>query len=63
VSLNSSKQKKLTPTGIHQLFLNVSGDQTEDESTAKQWVVQVTSVGADFYQHSMQALVHCCKNA
>jgi len=54
-------RKKLTPTGIHLLFLNVSGDQTEDESTAKQWVVQVTSVGADFYQHSMKLLFTAAK--
>jgi len=39
-----------------------------DVSTVRQWVVcfssadSVTSIGADFYKHSMMALVHCWQN-
>ena len=66
---------KIAPIDIHRWLLNVSGDQMVDFSivkdvlhgqhfhsndaiiaVVKQWA---TSTGADLYQCSMQALVHC----
>ena len=59
-------------TGICQHLLNVYGDQPVDMSTVMWWVVHfsnitviaavkwwVTSAGADFHEHGMQALAHC----
>jgi len=52
---------KMSPVDIHQSLLNVYGDPP-----VVWWVVRfssgdswVTSVGADFYKHGMQTLVHC----
>ena len=63
--------KKNEHIGIHQHLLNVYGDQTVDVSTVRQCVVcfsndaviaavekWVTSTSADFYECSMQAIVH-----
>ena len=42
----------MAPTDIHQHLMNVSGDQTVDVSTVKQWVVHFSN------GDSMHALVH-----
>ena len=39
--------EKMAPTDIHQCLLNVSGDQTVDVSTVKQWVVCFSSSDSD----------------
>ena len=62
VSLNSTMQKKLYPlTSTDTCF--ICGDQTVDMSTVRWWVFQqqqqrVTSAGAGFDKHGMQALVY-----
>ena len=39
--------EKMAPTDIHQHLLNVSGDQTVDVSTVRQWVVHFSSGESD----------------
>lgn len=62
--MNSSMQKKTDPVDIHSCLLNVYGDPAEDVSAVRgggcvsaqqQWV---TSAGAGFHVHGMQALAH-----
>ena len=36
-------EEKMAPADIHAHFLNVYGDQTDDVSTARQWVVHFNS--------------------
>ena len=43
VSLNSSMQEKMAPTGIHQHLLNMYGDQTMHVSAVRWWVVLFSS--------------------
>ena len=56
--------EKMAPIGIQWLSLNVSEDQTVDVSSDvvggafHQWWQRVTSIGADFFEHSMRAVVH-----
>jgi len=65
-SFNSSTGEKMAPTDIHCCLMNVYGDQTVGMSTVRWWwcdsavaaATVFTSVGADCYEHSMQALVH-----
>ncbi len=47
VELNSSMQKKMAPTDIHQCLLNVYGYQTVDVNTVKQLVVHFSSSKSD----------------
>ena len=47
--------EKMAPTDIHQHALNVSGDQTVDMSTVRQWVVHFSSGNSD---SSPSLLVH-----
>ena len=64
VLLNSSMQNKMAPIDIHLHLLTIDGDQPLDlnsvGSALQQWQqwLWVTSAGADFYKHSMQAPVH-----
>ena len=63
--------RKMAPTDMHWCLLNICGDQIEDVSTVRWWVVCFSSSGnnvkdkshsghrADFYKCSMQVLVHC----
>lgn len=37
--MNSSMQKKMAPTDIHQPLLEFYGDQTVDVSTVRRWMV------------------------
>jgi len=46
-SLNSSMQKKVAPSDIHQCLLNIYGDQTVNASTVRWWVVHFSSGSSD----------------
>ena len=47
MKLNSSMQKKMAPTDIHQHLLNIFGDQTVDVSTVKSCVIHFSSGDSD----------------
>jgi len=62
----------MAPIDSHQSLLNAYRDPTVDVSIVRWWVVHfscntilaavkqwVISIDADFYEHGMQALVHC----
>ena len=58
----------MAPIDIHGHLLNIYGDQTVDPEHSEvmggvfqQWQQQVTSTGADFYEHGLQALLHPCQ--
>ena len=59
-------EEQMAPTDIHQHLLNISGDQTVDVSTARQWVVHFSGGDNDrkyklCYRQifmSMQAVCH-----
>jgi len=57
-------QKKMAPVDIHRCLLNIYGDPAVDVSTVEGgWCVSarqqwVTSAGAGFCVHGMQALAH-----
>ena len=49
--------EKMAPTDIHQCFLNVYGDQTEDVSIVRWWVVHFSSDNCDVTVDHL----HCCR--
>ena len=59
--------KNTAPIDIHRQLLNVYGDQQVDAGTVRLWccisavvtLTVVTSTGADVFECSMKAPVHC----
>jgi len=54
-SLNSSMQKKVAPSDIHQCLLNIYGDQTVNVSIVRWWVVHFSSGDSDMKDKSLSS--------